>query len=95
VTDASADRYIEECHHCGGPVEAFTRRCPTCGFRRDTFEPPYPELGGFESDGPECSNCFKTLTAIDLDELELTGCCPHCGHDIISPADSQDGDANA
>jgi hypothetical protein len=36
----SADRYIEECDHCGGPVEAFTRRCPTCGFRRDTFEPP-------------------------------------------------------
>jgi formamidopyrimidine-DNA glycosylase len=53
------------------------------------------ELGGFESDGPECSNCFKTLTAIDLDELEQTGCCPHCGHDTTSPADSQGGDANA
>jgi hypothetical protein len=38
----SADRYIEECHHCGGPVEAFTRRCPTCGFRRDTFDPRDP-----------------------------------------------------
>jgi formamidopyrimidine-DNA glycosylase len=53
------------------------------------------ELGGFESDGPECSNCFKTLTRIDLEELEQTGCCPHCGHDITSPADSPDGDAHA
>jgi len=34
----SADRYLEECHHCGGRVEAFSRRCPRCGFRRDTFE---------------------------------------------------------
>ena len=34
----SADRYMEVCHHCGGPVEAFARRCPSCGFRRDTFE---------------------------------------------------------
>jgi hypothetical protein len=38
----TADRYIEECHHCGGPVEAFSRRCPSCGFRRDTFKPPDP-----------------------------------------------------
>jgi hypothetical protein len=38
----SADRYIEECHHCGGRVEAFSRRCHSCGFPRDTFEPVDP-----------------------------------------------------
>jgi hypothetical protein len=37
MTEA-ADRYLEECHHCGDIVEAFARRCPHCGFRRDTFE---------------------------------------------------------
>jgi len=45
----SADRYMEECHYCGGVVEAFARQCPSCGFRRDTFETPDPSQA--------CINC--------------------------------------
>jgi predicted RNA-binding Zn-ribbon protein involved in translation (DUF1610 family) len=52
------------------------------------------ELGGLESAGPECSNCFTTLTPVDIEELEATGRCPHCGHDITTSSDGRDGDAD-
>jgi len=62
----SADRYIEECHHCGDVVEAFARRCPSCGFRRDTFETPDPSQA--------CIDCGDR-------GMYRCGCCgyPLCG----------------
>ena len=62
----SADRYMEECHHCGDVVEAFARRCPSCGFRRDSFEPGGPSQA--------CIDCG------DRGDLRC-GCCgyPLCG----------------
>jgi hypothetical protein len=53
------------------------------------------ELGCLESAGPECSNCFTTLSPIDIEELEETGRCPHCGHDITTSSDGRDGDDHA
>jgi len=50
------------------------------------------KLGSLENTGPECSNCFTTLSPIDIDELEETGRCPYCGHDITTPSNG-DGDA--
>jgi len=64
--EAYDDRYEETCEHCGTTVEAFTRGCPGCGFRRDTFEQPDPASACIECGEPMSSRC---------------GCCgfPLCG----------------
>ncbi|WP_411755751.1 zinc-ribbon domain-containing protein [Staphylococcus agnetis] len=31
---------MQQCQHCGAPIEQYTRICPHCG--RSRFEPPTP-----------------------------------------------------
>lgn len=64
--DVPDDRYEETCEHCGTIVEAFTRECPGCGFRRDTFDAPDPANACIECGEPMSARC---------------GCCgyPLCG----------------
>lgn len=66
MTDADPTRYEAECHRCGATVDAFTRECPGCGFRRDSFEEPVdPEVAciecGEEAHNYRCGCCSLPL----------------------------------
>lgn len=67
--DVDPTRYEEQCERCGRTVEAFTRRCPGCGFHRDTFETPVdPECScidcGAEAHNARCGCCGFPLCSM-------------------------------
>ena len=41
------------------------------------------ELGDFQSDRPECPECFTPLYKEDIPHIKQTGECPNCGATLV------------